>query len=117
MKKRWSILTLITPGPSEPGPEAMQRILKPLVDDLLRFQGGLPMRVAGREGLVKVHLDVMFTTSDIPALRKLTGAMAYGPKVRYPCNVCWIKREDIPSAAGYKIESALLHLEEGPCYS
>jgi hypothetical protein len=98
-KRAWTILALGLPGPYEPSTLALNRILEPLVDDLKVLERGILAHIAGRATLAPVYLQVLFTASDMPATRKLTGSMSHA--FRRPCNHCGISKQDIQSEKAY----------------
>jgi hypothetical protein len=78
---------------------ALNRILKPLVDDLKILERGILAHVAGRPTMSPVYLQILFTSSDMPATRKLTGSMSHA--FRKPCNHCSITKQDLQEEKGY----------------
>lgn len=101
LKRKWTMLSIVMPGPSEPTPDAMHRVMAPIVDDLKDLERGKMMRVAGRDTKAKVFYRLLFASSDMPALRKLTGGLHYGASVRYPCNMCWVTKDQMKAAEGF----------------
>lgn len=57
----------IIPGPSEPKGSEMNRILSPLVEELLRLDSGLEL--AG----LKCRARLLYVCADLPAARKVLG--------------------------------------------
>lgn len=108
LKKKWTILALVIPGPGEPRKAAMNRILKPLVNDLKKLEKGVMMRVHGRAEPQLVRFQLLFSSSDIPASRKLSGTLSHSPSTKRPCNHCHVHRDDLKTAAGFDSRSLYL---------
>lgn len=79
---------------------ALNNVLQPLVDDLKLLERGVLMHVHDRPHPQPVYLQMLYSASDMPAIRKLTGSMSHG--YRKPCNHCSISKSDMKGDEGYK---------------
>ncbi|EIW69881.1 hypothetical protein TREMEDRAFT_23568, partial [Tremella mesenterica DSM 1558] len=107
LRREWTILALVLPGPKEPVALALNNLLKPLVDDLKILERGILANVYGHDQLQPVLMQMMFSSSDMPATRKIAGS--YGHAAKYCCNHCRIKTSDLKTATAYDWKHLPLH--------
>jgi hypothetical protein len=103
MKPSWTTLALVIPGPQEPSKLALNRILKPLIDDLKVLERGVFMEIAERAGRIirPVYVQTLFAACDLPALRKLTGSLSHS--ANQFCNHCPATQEDLQTGLAFDL--------------
>ncbi|CAN6677699.1 unnamed protein product [Malus baccata var. baccata] len=85
MKKPFSFLTLLIPGPKAPGNE-IDVYLRPLVDELKElWENGVPTHDKMIESTFNLRAAVMWTINDFPAYGNLSGWSTHG---KLACPVC-----------------------------
>lgn len=104
-KKRFTCLLCVIPGPKEPPLTCLNRILEPVVDDLQRCEKGFGVQLyetqeAAIPRVARVCAKVLFNVSDLPATKKLIGAVGLSSNTR-PCHHCSISKKDINTFAAY----------------
>lgn len=87
------ILVGLIPGPCEPKHD-INSFLEPLVDELLKFWGGVELDVVG-VGKKKVRCALLCVACDIPAGRKVGGFL--GHSARLGCSRCY---KQFPGSVG-----------------
>jgi hypothetical protein len=104
MKPRWTTLALVIPGPREPSKLAVNRVLQPLIDDLKTLEKGIFMQVAEAAGPVirPVYAQALFCSSDIPAIRKFTGAL--GHSSTQFCNHCTMTLDELQTETAFTFQ-------------
>lgn len=92
MKKEFTIMTLLIPGPQSPGKE-IDVYLRPLIDELKElWQNGVPTYDKSTETMFSLRAAVMWTINDFPAYGNLSGWSTKGYMACPTCN------KDITSA-------------------
>jgi hypothetical protein len=81
------ILVFVIPGPSEPSQGEMNKILDPMVDQLLSLKAGIMMSAYGCDSKLRVHAQLHLSCSDLPASRK-AGGFAGHVSEEFMCIVC-----------------------------
>ena len=95
-RRAWTTLALFIPGPTKPSLLALNRILDPLITDCKRLEVGIMANVFGRPDLQSVKLQILFVSSDMPAIRKLAVSMSHGSWTLQPLR----GNQGRPTAAG-----------------
>lgn len=67
--------------------EAMNEVLDPTVEGLLRLESGVMMSAHGRAAQIRVHGRLYLNCSDLPASRKVTGLAGHASEL-FMCHVC-----------------------------
>lgn len=99
-KKRYTALLAVVPGPKEPGPDCFHKVLAPIVDDLLVCERGLEIVVPTIRYPLQVSCRVLFTAADLPAAKKMVGAVSYAHN-KHPCHQCGITLRQVNEESGY----------------
>lgn len=105
-KKRYTCLLCVVPGPKEPPLTCLNRILEPIVNDLIRCESGFGVQIHGTNSphdparIAKVYAQVLFNVSDLPATKKLIGAVGLSSN-SFPCHHCSITKKDINEQSAY----------------
>ena len=85
MSKENIILTLLIPGPTQPGND-IDVYLQPLIDDLQDLWiNGLPVKDSRTGEIFSLRAMLMWTINDFPAYGKLFGCCTHG---KYNCPLC-----------------------------
>ncbi|VDC05126.1 unnamed protein product [Peniophora sp. CBMAI 1063] len=80
-------LVAILPGPDEPTTEQLNKVIQPLVDELLRLYNGVDMPVHGMDGKQCIHCALYMNISDLPASRKISGMRGHTSE-EWMCTWC-----------------------------
>ena len=94
LKKIWTMILGIIPGPTEPKGN-INSFLQPMVNDLLLFWNGIPI-VNSTQKIVKAAL--LGVSSDMPALRKVSQYL--GHIADLGCSRCNFRAERDPKKIG-----------------
>ncbi|OJT14959.1 hypothetical protein TRAPUB_8489, partial [Trametes pubescens] len=88
-------LVAIIPGPKEPQVDQLNRLLRPLIDELIELWhvGVLLARTADRAAGRLVRVAAIPLVCDLPALRKVAGFAHYSSK--HFCSFCPLSSDDI----------------------
>ena len=86
-KARWTMLTGLIPGPSEPEGH-VNSYLSPIVDDLLTLYTGIQIQSCGGNIIFSRSL-LLPVLADMPASRKLSQYKSH--KADLPCDKCWFQ--------------------------
>lgn len=97
-------LLMSLPGPQEPPGVLFNKVLKPVVDDLLTCETGIKVHINGYHGLQVVRTRILFQCSDMPASRKLVGSAGHGSR-SHPCQFCKITKAEINEPSGYDLRA------------
>ncbi|KAL6509602.1 hypothetical protein OROGR_022912 [Orobanche gracilis] len=85
MKKSYFMLSILIPGPHEPG-NNIDVYLQPLIDELkLLWDVGITTFDASRKENFQLRASLLWTISDLPGLANLSG---WSTKGKYACPVC-----------------------------
>jgi len=89
------ILVGIIPGPSKPRGEAIQNLIKPLIDELVvLWSDGVWIQRTCKYPLGRLCRAALGPLiCDLDAVRSIVG-MA-GVSFKYPCSVCWVTLKDV----------------------
>ncbi|KAH8082679.1 hypothetical protein HD553DRAFT_343440 [Filobasidium floriforme] len=107
-KKRYTAILGVIPGPKEPPGLCFNKALEPIVRDLQLCERGFKIELP-RFPDAFVSAQVLLISCDLPAARKMTGAMGLSHK-NHPCPHCGITLEQVNDLEGYDWR----HLPEKP---
>ncbi|KAG7527871.1 hypothetical protein FFLO_06536 [Filobasidium floriforme] len=100
-QKRYTALLCVIPGPQEPPGLCLNKILEPIIDDFQLCERGFDVTIPyDPVPKISVSARLLLTVSDLPATRKLSGAMGLSHK-EHPCQYCDITKADIDLPSGY----------------
>ncbi|EIW73345.1 hypothetical protein TREMEDRAFT_59511 [Tremella mesenterica DSM 1558] len=100
LRKRWTILAMVIPGPKIPTQTGFNNLIAPLIRDFKTLETGILAFIAGRSHPAPVYLQVMFNVSDMPASRKLAGVKSHNS--HWPCCHCRIRNRDLQDPLAYE---------------
>ena len=85
MKKQFSFMTVLIPGPKEPG-NNIDVYLQPLISEFkLLWEKGVPTYDASRDEVFNLHAWLLWTINDFPAYAVLSG---WSTKGKLACPIC-----------------------------